>query len=100
MNVRASETLVGRIREKFEFADLEFKWLAFPKLIGKDGFDPGAEPFQSFVKLIKFRNGLVRYKKHKEQWQHPGVPSFLGKLGPTIEDSSDSVKCVRRMLTM
>jgi len=99
INARAAEFLTGRMHDRFETADLEFKWLSFPKLLGKEGFDPGASPFQDLTRLIKFRNALVHYRKRREPWKYPGVPSFLGNLGLTLGDSTRSVECVRRMMS-
>jgi hypothetical protein len=61
INSRADELLTGKLHRKFEAIDLEFKWLLLPRLVGKSGFDPGAQPFQGFSRLVKFRNALVHY---------------------------------------
>lgn len=99
INSRASELLVGKMQHKFEFLDLEFKWLLLPKLLGKEGFDVGAQPFQGFAKLIKFRNKLVHYKQREEHRTENGIPTSLADLGLTIEDAANSVSCVRQMIS-
>jgi hypothetical protein len=99
INARATELLVGKMLDKFESADLEFKWLLLPQLMGKAGFDPGAHPFQSFSRLVKFRNALVHYKEKKEPWQDPGIPSFLEKLGLTTAEAAKSLECVSAMVS-
>lgn len=76
INVRAQDLLEGRVRDAFERLSLDAKWLLLPKVLGLPGFDPGAEPFQSFDCLIRTRNKLVHYKVHREPRRSPGVPAF------------------------
>jgi len=100
INIRAKETLKGRFFRDFERISLEAKWLFLPKLLGIAGFEPGAEPFQSFARLIKHGNEIVHYKGRKEEWNRQGgVPSFLEKLGFTLEAAENSLDCVRNMIT-
>lgn len=99
INMRAKETLKGRFLRDFERISLEAKWLFLPKLLGTSGFEPGNEPFQSFARLIKYRNGIVHYKGRKEGWNmQGGVPSFLEKLGFTLEAAENSLDCVKNMI--
>ena len=98
INARASELLSGKIREKFERVDLEFKWLLLPKLTGYPGFDPGAEPFQGFSRLIRLRNALIHYRERREPCAPNGVPAFLSELGLTLEDASRSLASTSRMI--
>jgi len=99
INARASELLVGKMQRKFEFIDLEFKWLLFPKLLSKVGFDAGSEPFQTFARLIRYRNKLVHYKQREENRSDEGVPTFLRELGLSVAQASESVGCVPEMIT-
>lgn len=99
INSRASELLAGKLQQKFEFLDLEFKWLLLPKLLGKEGFDVGGQPFQVFAKLIKFRNKLVHYKQREEHRTENGIPTSLADLGLTIKDAANSVSCVGEMIS-
>jgi hypothetical protein len=55
INVVAKGRLKGKFKDNFEKISLEGKWLFLPKILGKAGFDQGAEPFQSFSKLNKIQ---------------------------------------------
>jgi len=99
INARSKGLLSGKSWDKFESMDLETKWLFLPKLAGLEGFDPGTEPFQSFSKLISFRNRLVHYKERTEPWKPPGVPSFLADLGLTEKLAGQSLESVRGMIS-
>ena len=81
INVRAQDRLEGRLRDAFERLALDAKWLFLPRVLGLDGFDPGAEPFQSFDHLVRTRNKLVHYRVHREPWRSPGIPEFLAQIG-------------------
>ena len=86
----------GRLWQSFERLSVAAKWLFFPELVGLVGFDPGAEPFQSFDRLIKTRNKLAHYKPHREPWKVSVVrPKFLNDLGLTVNDAERSVSAVR-----
>lgn len=61
INIRGKDLLEGRIWDTFERLSLDGKWLVLPRLIGLSGFMAGAEPFQSFDRLIKWRNNLVHF---------------------------------------
>jgi hypothetical protein len=100
INARGKEFLSGKSFMQFERIALETKWLFLPRMSGAKGFDPGAQPYQGFVKLISTRNELVHYKEREEDWQMSGsaVPSFLAKLGLTIEAAEQSLESVRGMI--
>ena len=99
INARAArlERLPSR---KFRQSSLKSKWLTFPSLVEPTGlgFDPEAQPFQGFVRLIGFRNALVHYWTRVDYWTPPGVPSFLDELGLTTEDGEASLAAVRGMV--
>jgi hypothetical protein len=100
INIRAKETLRGQFFRDFERIPLEAKWLFLPKLLGFPGFNPGAEPFQGFSQLVKYRNKIIHYKGRKEEWSRQGcVPSFLEKLGFTLEAAQNSLDSVKSMIT-
>jgi hypothetical protein len=100
ITTRAKEALGGRFFGDFERIPLETKWLFLPKLLGVPGFDPGAEPFQSFSQLVKYRNKIIHYKARKEEWNRQGgVPSFLEKLGFTLKAAQNSLDSVKNMIT-
>lgn len=90
--------LKGVAWDNFEKMSLEAKWLFLPRLCGAEGFDPGAEPFQSFSQIIKRRNALAHYKPHAEDWRPPGVPQFIEKLGLTKEASEQALRTVTLMV--
>jgi hypothetical protein len=67
--------------------------------LGLSGFEVGAEPFQSFDRMIKTRNQLVHYKTQKEPYHGFEDPeSFAQKLGLTFEDVDRSINAVRGMV--
>jgi hypothetical protein len=98
INLRASALLAAEQFKEFDRLDLKTKWSALPDLLGKPGFDRGAEPFQSFATLVSFRNALVHYREHKEVWTDPGEPTFLPKLGLSTELATKSVDAVVGMI--
>ena len=71
-----------------------------PKILENTTFDQGSEPFQSFSKLIKYRNELVHYKGRKESWEsfEQGMPEFLDKLGLSLRKARKSIQTVREMI--
>lgn len=99
INNRAKDFLDGRMLDQFERISLEAKWLMLPKMIGATGFDPGAQPYQSFSKLITLRNELVHYKGREEEWSSDlPAPTFLEKIGLTLKDAKQSVDAVKGMV--
>lgn len=99
INIHAENQLNGLWRDSFSWLSLQAKWLFFPKLIGTKGFDPGAEPFQGFDKLIHRRNQLAHYRVMREPWTPGGAPGFLEKLGLNIDAAEQSLNTVRGMVS-
>lgn len=98
INLRGQELLEGRVWDSFERLSLDAKWLFLPRLRDLHGFDPGAQPFQDFDQLIKFRNKLVHYKIQREPWLgSAGPPEFVGELGLSLEQTEQSLASVRSM---
>jgi hypothetical protein len=100
INVLAKEKLSGRAHDNFERISLEGKWLFLPSLLGKPSFEQGAEPFQSFSSMIKYRNELVHYKGRKEEWKliSGGEPKLLDKLGLSLTKAKKSLEAVRNII--
>lgn len=100
INLIAKGHLKGKLWGNFEKISIEGKWLFLPKIIGKTTFDQGTEPFQSFGKLLKYRNELVHYKGKKESWAtfEEGMPKFLDKLGLSLRKARRSIWAVREMI--
>jgi hypothetical protein len=98
VNSRAKESLTGKRWQHFEKLSLEGKWLFYPKIIGYEVFDPGAEPFQSFSKLVKLRNALIHYKERKEEWRFGEIPSFIRDLGLSLNSGKRSLSTVKDMV--
>jgi len=98
INIRAENTLTGTHLEHFDKLSLEGKWLFYPKITGKSGFDPGREPFQSFSKIVKNRNKLVHYKNRQELWQSGKVPQFVDALGLNLKAVQHAVAVVKQMM--
>jgi hypothetical protein len=100
INVIAKGRLKGKFKEIFDKISLEGKWLLLPKILGKKSFDQGSEPFQSFSKLIKYRNELIHYKGRSEEWEgfEYGEPRFLKKLGLSLTEAENSLKTVSKMI--
>ncbi len=97
INTRAKELLEGRLWDSFERLSLDAKWLMLPSLKQRPAFKAGAEPFQSFDKVVRYRNSLVHYKAHKEPWMNE-PPEFLNKLGLSLEAAEQSISSVRSMI--
>ena len=98
INIRGEVILSNRQWRTFERLSIDAKWLYFPPLRGVTGFDPGAEPFQGFDRLIKIRNRLVHYKPEREDWHGlAGPPNFLINLGLTLEAADHSLAAVKGM---
>jgi hypothetical protein len=98
INGLGKDVLSGSMLDEFDKLSLAGKWLFLPKICALNGFDPGKEPFQSFSRMVKFRNSLTHYRPKKEGGFTYVVPTFLASLGLTIEDAETSVKTTRRMV--
>ena len=98
INLIALEMLKDKEYDFFDKQSLEVKWLFIPKLLYTESFDISKEPYQSFSKLIKFRNKLVHYKKQTEEWESGASPKFLIKIGLTLADSKKSINTVINMI--
>ncbi len=100
INGIAKERLQGKFKDIFDKIPLEGKWLFLPKILEKQSFDQGSEPFQSFSRLIKFRNELIHYKGRKEEWEgfEYGEPNFLEKLGLSLTEAKTSLTTVEKMI--
>lgn len=93
-------SLKRKPRALFKRFSLEAKWMALPKFLGLAGFDVGRQPFQGFAQLVRFRNALVHYKPRTEEWTPlvVAVPTFLAKLGLTMDAADASIKATRGMV--
>ncbi len=98
INSVAKDMLQGKEQDLFQRLSLGTKWLFLPKLLGFSGFNPGCEPFQSFARLLRYRNDLIHYKGLKEKWVYGSVPQFINRMGLTVEDSRESIAAVVKML--
>ena len=98
INFLAKDSLKRRFWNHFDGLSLEGKWLYLPKMLNLNGFDPGKQPFQSFSRLLKYRNELVHYKGQKEEWIGWNPPLFLEKIGLTLDASKKSISCVQKMI--
>ncbi len=98
VNIRGQELLSGRVLDLFDRFSLDAKWLLLPRLRGLPGFEPGAQPFQGFDRLIRTRNRLVHYRVQREPWRGSAVPpQFLADLGLSLEAAEGSITTVREM---
>jgi hypothetical protein len=98
VNIRGQELLSGRLLALFERLPLDAKWLFLPRLYGLTGFDPGAQPYQGFDRLIRIRNKLVHYKVQREPWCGSDVPpQFLEAIGLSMEAAEESVVTAKSM---
>ncbi len=98
VNYQAERALPKAEWEQFERLSLEAKWLLLPRLLGLTPFNPGVEPYQGFVNLVRYRNALVHYKTKREEWVPPGIPSFLRKLGLDEDAAERSMKAAAGMI--
>ena len=100
INNIAKGRLKGKFGDIFEKISLEGKWLFLPKVLGKMTFNQGSEPFQSFSKLIKYRNQLIHYKGRSEKWEgfEYEEPKFLEKLGLSLTEATNSLITVKKMV--
>jgi len=87
-----------KLLEHFDRLPLDGKWLLLPRFLGKQGFDPGAQPFQGFAELVKLRNALVHYKLKKEDWKSLELPDFIEDLGLNLASAESSLKAVKGMI--
>src|SRR6266849_4801087 len=98
VNIRAQELLAGRMLDFFDRLSLDAKWLFLPCLRALPGFDPGAQPFQGFDRLIRARDRLVHYRSQREPWRGSAVPpDFLADLGLSLKAAEGSLTTVREM---
>ncbi len=101
INIVADEILSGSEFDLFDKLPTEGKWLFLPKIVGLEPFDKSVEPFQSLVKLIKYRNKLVHFKAISEEWIQGSPPSFLSRLGLTIKQVKQCLqaaeKCIKEL---
>lgn len=97
INIRAEKSFKKTQMGHFDKLSLEGKWLFYPIMHGKVGFDPGGEPFQSFSKIIKSRNNLVHFKNRQEPWQAGKAPNFIDSLGLDLR-AEHAVVTVKKMM--
>jgi hypothetical protein len=90
INQHARDVLAGKEYDDFDKISLTGKWRFLPKLLGKPGFESGAEPFQSFDRLVGWRR--------REEWNSKPIPDFREKLGLTIKQGEAAVAATRSML--
>jgi hypothetical protein len=98
INLMARDRLTGAMFDEFDKLTVVGKWLFLPKIFKLKGFDAGAEPLQTFIQMVKWRNLLTHYRQKREPWNGFRLPTFLGSLGLTIEDGERSVRATRRMV--
>lgn len=89
------------IFEYFDSLTIEGKWYLFPIIMRKNKtFDKGSEPFQSFIKLINYRNKLVHFKGKTDNWHSYLPPTFFEQLGLTIQQAEKSQKIAFEMIQL
>lgn len=99
INDKAKDALPGKLFDNFDKVSLEGKWLFLPRLMNKSSYDPATQPFQGFVELIKYRNGLVHYKSKREEVASPSeIPEFINKLGLSLAAANNSLNTVKGMI--
>ncbi len=99
INSRAQALLSGKLYEEFDKLSLEGKWLVLPRLAGRETFDPGSQPYQSFAKLVRFRNRLLHHKQRPEPHQiGSAAPETLLRLGLNFESGKASLDAAIRMI--
>jgi hypothetical protein len=100
INIRAETLLESRFLSAFERLNVDAKWLFLPRVLGLRGFEPGAEPFQGFERLVSARNRLVHYKPHKETYRGLDNPEgFARKLDLSLESAERSLAVLQGMVT-
>ena len=99
INSQARVRLSGRaIFDEFDRLSLRGKWLMLPKLLGKEGFDPGAHPYNKFVRLTGIRTALVHVKGNEiSTWTDAG-PTFPERMGLRLEEAEASIQTTERMI--
>jgi hypothetical protein len=99
INDRGQARLKGQHWAAFEKLPLETKWLHLPPLLGLPAFEPGAEPYQGFSRLVRFRNKLIHYRPKREKWRGNALPpTFLSELGLSVTDAEQAIACVGGMV--
>lgn len=97
INIIASENI--STVDEFDQLNIQTKWLLLPILMGNEKtFNKGEEPYQSFSKIIKWRNKLVHFKGKTDEWKGYLPPEFFKPLGLTIEDAEKSCSVVPKMI--
>lgn len=97
-NSMVASRLSGQARKEFEFLGLEAKWELLPTLFGKPSFKREREPLQSIIRVSRYRNRLVHYKKRKELFNPPGTPLFLKRLGLELAEAERSHASTRKAI--
>jgi hypothetical protein len=97
INRRAQAALGGAMWRSFNELPLSGKWLLFPAILGKTPFDPGAEPFQGFSKLLSTRNALVHPRRGAERRLFPADTPTLEAASAGVVESEKAVNNVRAM---
>lgn len=78
------------------------KWLIIPKLISKEIFDVGKEPFQSIDRIFDYRNLFAHYKPRFKKWDakeykkideinHKLVKKFYNQTIQAMKDVRDNL---------
>jgi hypothetical protein len=98
INAAAAAHLSGRARDEFDDLSIKGKWLFLPRLLNKESFDPGAEPYQSFSTLVAIRNRLVHAKSHDAAKVRGASRSPRELLSTGVREASRSVGTVRKMV--
>jgi len=98
INDKAKSRLSGKEWDAFERSSLEAKWILFVRMFSCASLDIGAEPMQGLARLVGRRNALVHYKPKREEWSMATPPTFLERLGLTLEAGEDAVRTVNALV--
>jgi hypothetical protein len=100
INIIASQELNPKsMLIEFDKLNIEGKWLFLSKILGKtDTFNKGEEPYQTFTKIVKWRNALVHFKGKDDEWRGYLPPTFFESLGLTIESAEKSCLATTNMI--
>ena len=98
VNNTASRHLPGSLRDAFDRLPLRDKWLFLPRLLSRDGFEPGAEPFQGFTTLVTLRNRLVHAKGEDLVFLLRRGADSRALLDDGITDAENSLQVVHSMV--
>lgn len=98
INALARGRLGGVERDEFLQLSLKAKWIFLPKLLAGFTFNAGAQPFQGFSDLVRYRNDLMHYKLRAEPWRSGEAPEFLKTLGLTYEAATASFTSATEMI--